>query len=58
MAEESISLSESEYKLFEALVLEGVEFLVVGLSAALLQGVPAVTQYIDLQRSGIGIEAY
>ncbi len=32
----------------ETLVQEGVEFLVVGLAAAALQGAPAVTQDIDL----------
>jgi hypothetical protein len=37
-----------EERFLEALVEEGVEFLVVGLAAAALQGAPAVTQDIDL----------
>ena len=58
MAEESISLSESEYRLLETLTLEGVQFLIVGLSAALLQGVPAVTQDIDLWIEDLGDEKF
>lgn len=38
----------SELAFLGALVDEGVEFLVVGLAAAALQGAPAVTQGIDL----------
>ncbi len=48
MAEESISLSESEIKLLKALVDNKVQFIIVGLSSALLQGIPAVTQDIDI----------
>ena len=40
--------SEAEARFLRALTDEGVEFLVVGLSAAALQGAPAVTQDIDL----------
>jgi len=40
--------SESEARFLRALTDEGVEFLVVGLSAAALQGAPAVTQDVDL----------
>jgi predicted nucleotidyltransferase len=40
--------SEGEARFLRALTEEGVEFLVVGLSAAALQGAPAVTQDIDL----------
>jgi len=37
-----------EAALLRALVDEGVDFLIVGLSAAALQGAPAVTQGIDV----------
>jgi predicted nucleotidyltransferase len=40
--------SAAEARFLRALTDEGVEFLVVGLSAAALQGAPAVTQDIDL----------
>lgn len=40
--------SDKEARFLQALVEEGVEFLVVGLAAAALQGAPAVTQDIDL----------
>jgi hypothetical protein len=40
--------TDKEAAFLEALVEEGVEFLVVGLAAAALQGAPAVTQDIDL----------
>lgn len=41
-------LTDKEARFLHALVEEGVEFLVVGLAAAALQGAPAVTQDIDL----------
>lgn len=41
-------LTAKEARFLQALVEEGVEFLVVGLAAAALQGAPAVTQDIDL----------
>jgi hypothetical protein len=41
-------LTDKEERFLQALVEEGVEFLVVGLAAAALQGAPAVTQDIDL----------
>ena len=41
-------LTAKEERFLQALVEEGVEFLVVGLAAAALQGSPAVTQDIDL----------
>jgi hypothetical protein len=40
--------TDSEALFLKALVEEGVDFLVVGLAAAALQGAPAVTQDIDL----------
>jgi hypothetical protein len=40
--------SDREIAFLEALVTEGVEFLIVGLAAAALQGAPAVTQDVDL----------
>ena len=47
MAEPGL-FSEAEARFLRALNDEGVEFLIVGLSAAALQGAPAVTQDIDL----------
>jgi len=47
VAEESI-FTEREELFLEALVRNQVDFLIVGLSAAALQGAPAVTQDIDL----------
>ena len=41
-------LTDKEARFIAALVDEGVEFLVVDLAAAALQGAPAVTQDIDL----------
>lgn len=54
MVAEGITLSRSELAFFRALHEEGVEYLIVGLSAALLQGVPAVTQDIDLWIKDLG----
>ena len=47
MAEPGL-FSPAEARFLRALTDEGVEFLVVGLSAAALQGAPAVTQNIEL----------
>jgi hypothetical protein len=47
VAEESI-FTEREELFLEALVRNQVDFLIVGLSAAALQGAPAVTQDVDL----------
>jgi hypothetical protein len=41
-------LTDKEARFLQVLVEEGVDFLVVGLAAAALQGAPAVTQDIDL----------
>jgi hypothetical protein len=41
-------VTDKEARFLQALVEEGVDFLVVGLAAAALQGAPAVTQDIDL----------
>lgn len=54
MAEESISLSESELSLLRELSASGIKYIIVGMSAALLQGVPAVTQDIDLWVKDLG----
>jgi hypothetical protein len=40
--------TDREERFLRALIEEGVEFMVVGLAAAALQGAPAVTQDIDL----------
>ena len=45
---EGLPLSEGELGLLESLVGHGVRFMVVGLSAAALQGAPVVTEDVDL----------
>ena len=45
---EVLPLSESELGLLASLVRHRIRFLVVGLSAAALQGAPVVTEDIDL----------
>ena len=47
MAEQS-PLTERELRFLRALSAHGVPFLIVGLSAAALQGAPVVTQDVDL----------
>lgn len=48
MPESRSLFSQKELALLRALVKEQVEFMLVGLSAAALQGAPVVTQDIDL----------
>ena len=43
-----LPFTDREIAFLEALGAEGVDFLVVGLAAAALQGAPAVTQDVDL----------
>ena len=45
---EPVPFTDREARFLQTLVEEGVQFLVVGLAAAALQGAPAVTQDIDL----------
>jgi len=45
---EVLPLSEAELRLLESLVRHEVRFMVVGLSAAAMQGAPVVTQDVDL----------
>ena len=45
---EVLPLSENELRLLKSLVKHRVRFMVVGLSAAALQGAPVVTEDIDL----------
>ena len=45
---EDFALTPAERGLFEALEGRGVRFLVIGLSAAVLEGAPVATQDIDL----------
>ena len=45
---EVLPLSESELRLLESLLRHRIRFLVVGLSAAALQGAPVVTEDVDL----------
>jgi hypothetical protein len=45
---EVLPLSESELRLLGSLVRHNIRFMVVGLSAAALQGAPVVTEDVDL----------
>ena len=45
---EALPLSDAEIRLLDSLVRHGVEFMIVGLSAAALQGAPTVTEDVDL----------
>jgi hypothetical protein len=45
---EVLPLSENELKLLGSLVRHDVRFMIVGLSAAALQGAPVVTEDVDL----------
>jgi Ser/Thr protein kinase RdoA (MazF antagonist) len=45
---EVLPLSEAELQLLETLIRHKIRFMVVGLSAAALQGAPVVTEDIDL----------
>jgi hypothetical protein len=51
---EVLPLSESEMRLLASLVRHRVRFLVVGLSAAALQGAPVVTEDVDLWFDDLG----
>ena len=51
---EVLPLSESELRLLESLLRHHVRFMVVGLSAAALQGAPVVTQDVDLWFEDLG----
>ncbi|HEY3855022.1 MAG TPA: hypothetical protein VGO67_11555 [Verrucomicrobiae bacterium] len=49
-----LPFSESEVRLLRALLKQDVRFMVVGLSAATLQGAPVVTQDVDLWFENLG----
>ena len=49
-----LPFSESELRLLRVLVKRKVRFMVVGLSAATLQGAPVVTQDVDLWFENLG----
>ena len=51
---DKLPFSESELRLLRALLRHKVRFMVVGLSAATLQGAPVVTQDIDLWFEHLG----
>jgi hypothetical protein len=51
-----LPFSESELRLLGALLENNVQFMVVGLSAATLQGAPVVTQDVDLWFEKLGEE--
>ncbi len=45
---ENLPFNETELLLFKELLKRNIPFMIVGLSAAILQGVPVVTQDVDL----------
>ena len=45
---EVLPLSENEFRVLESLLRHKIRFMVVGLSAAALQGAPVVTEDVDL----------
>lgn len=45
---DDFALTPAERALFAALRARGVRFLIVGMSAAVLEGAPVATQYIDV----------
>jgi len=49
-----LPFSESERRLLQTLLKRKVQFMVVGLSAATLQGAPVVTQDVDLWFENLG----
>jgi hypothetical protein len=49
-----LPFSESELRLLRVLLKRKVRFMVVGLSAATLQGAPVVTQDVDLWFENLG----
>ena len=49
-----LPFSESELRLLQILLKRKVRFMVVGLSAATLQGAPVVTQDVDLWFENLG----
>ncbi|MGA2556969.1 MAG: hypothetical protein ABSG04_11920 [Verrucomicrobiota bacterium] len=51
---EVLPLSESELRLLESLLRHEIRFMVVGLSAAALQGAPVVTEDVDLWFADLG----
>lgn len=52
--DEVLPLSESELELLAALIRHKVRFMMVGLSAAALQGAPVVTEDVDLWFENLG----
>ena len=46
-----LPFTENELRLLQVLLKRKVRFMVVGLSAATLQGAPVVTQDVDLYRN-------
>jgi hypothetical protein len=51
---EVLPLSDGELRLLEALLRHHVRFMIVGLSAAALQGAPVVTEDVDLWFENLG----
>ena len=49
-----LPFSESELRLLQVLLKRKVRFMIVGLSAATLQGAPVVTQDVDLWFENLG----
>jgi hypothetical protein len=50
----SLPFGDSEFRFLEALLARQVRFMVVGLSAAAMQGAPVVTQDVDLWFEDLG----
>jgi hypothetical protein len=53
-ASDDVWLSEPELAFLRELEIRGVRYLVVGMSAAILQGVPGTTQDVDLWFESLG----
>lgn len=51
-----LNLSKKEFSFLETLTKERVPFMIVGMSAAVLQGAPLVTQDVDIWFKSIGDE--
>jgi len=49
-----LPISDAELRILAALVEAKIEFMIVGLSAAALQGAPVVTEHVDLWFKNLG----
>lgn len=53
-----VVFSPEQMKLFQAFHSQGVRFIIVGLSSAVLQGAPVSTQDVDLWIENLGSESF